>query len=73
MKSGHQFKFGTAITRNQQNKASVLSAHASPIRTWTTLPETVPSSVGLLGYPRTGLRNTYYNFFVQDDIQATRN
>src|SRR5581483_5441327 len=31
-----------------------------------------PSSVGLLGYPRTGLRNTYYNFFIQDDLQATR-
>ena len=28
--------------------------------------------MGLLGYPRTGLRNTYYNFFIQDDIQATR-
>lgn len=28
--------------------------------------------MGLLGYPRTGLRNTFYNFFIQDDWQASR-
>ena len=71
VKGGHQLKFGTAITRNQQNKALNLSAHGL-LSESGRLCRNSPSSVGLLGYPRTGLRNTYYNFFVQDDIQATR-
>jgi len=72
VKSGHQLKFGTAIARNQQNKALFFQRTVS----FANLDDFVrnsPSSVGLLGYPRTGLRNTYYNFFVQDDMQANRN
>jgi hypothetical protein len=71
VKSGHQLKFGTAITRNQQNKALNFQRSVS-YPNLDDFTRNSPSSVGLLGYPRTGLRNTYYNFFVQDDWQTTR-
>jgi hypothetical protein len=71
VKSGHQLKFGTAITRNQQNKALNFQRTVS-YPNLDDFARNSPASVGLLGYPRTGLRNTYYNFFVQDDWQATR-
>ena len=71
VKSGHQLKFGTAITRNQQNKALNFQRTVS-YPNLDDFSKNSPSSVGLLGYPRTGLRNTYYNFFIQDDVQVTR-
>jgi hypothetical protein len=71
VKGRHQLKFGTAITRNQHNKALFFQRTVS-YQNLDDFAKNSPSSVGLLGYPRTGLRNTYYNFFVQDDLQATR-
>lgn len=71
VKGRHQLKFGTAITRNQQNKALFFQRTVS-YPNLDDFARNSPSSVGLLGYPRTGLRNTYYNFFVQDDLQASR-
>jgi hypothetical protein len=71
VKRGHQLKFGTAISRNQQNKALFFQRTVS-YANLDDFARNSPSSVGLLGYPRTGLRNTYYNFFVQDDFQASR-
>ncbi len=71
VKGGHQLKFGTAISRNQQNKALFFQRTVS-YPNLDDFARNSPSSVGLLGYPRTGLRNTYYNFFVQDDWQASR-
>ena len=59
------------VTRNQQNKALFFQRTIS-YPNLDDFAKNSPSSVGLLGYPRTGLRNTYYNFFVQDDIQTTR-
>src|SRR5687768_13785762 len=71
VKGRHQFKFGTAITRNQHNKALFFQRTVS-YPNLNDFAINSPSSVGLLGYPRTGLRNTYYNFFIQDDVQATK-
>ena len=71
VKGRHQLKFGTAITRNQHNKALNFQRTVS-YPNLNDFAINSPSSVGLLGYPRTGLRNTYYNFFVQDDLQASR-
>jgi len=67
----NQFKFGTQITRNQHNKALFQQKLVS-YANLDDFTRNSPSSVGLLGYDRTGLRNTYYNFFVEDNIQATR-
>lgn len=71
VKGGHQLKFGTAIIRNQQNKALFFQRTVS-YPNLDDFAKNSPSSVGLLGYPRTGLRNTYYNFFIQDDAHVTR-
>jgi Carboxypeptidase regulatory-like domain/TonB dependent receptor len=71
VKGRNQFKFGTQIIRNQQNKALFNQMTVS----YANLDDFVrnsPSSVGILGYDRTGLRNTYYNFFAEDNIQTTR-
>jgi hypothetical protein len=67
----HQLKFGTQIVRNQDNKA--LNFQRSV--TYQTLDDfriNSPFSIGTLGQPRAGMRNTYYNFFVQDDFQVSR-
>jgi hypothetical protein len=71
VKGGHQLKFGTAIIRNQQNKALFFQRTVS-YPNLDDFARNSPASVGLLGYPRTGLRNTYYNFFIQDDARVTR-
>lgn len=71
VRGSHQLKMGTAITRNQQNKALFFQRTVS-YPNLDDFAKNSPSSVGLLGYPRTGLRNTYYNFFIQDDFQASR-
>ena len=67
----HQLKFGTQIIRNQDNK-ELRFQRTVTYQTLSELAINSPFSVGTLGQPRAGLRNTYYNFFVQDDIQVTR-
>ncbi len=67
-----EVKFGAQIIRNQDNKA----LDFQETETYLSLQDFAnnrPFSVGTLGQPRAGMRNTYYNFFAQDDIQATRN
>ncbi|MGH9667879.1 MAG: carboxypeptidase regulatory-like domain-containing protein [Bryobacteraceae bacterium] len=67
----HQLKFGTQIIRNQDNKALLFQRTV----TYNNLDDFVknsPFSVGTLGQPRRGMRNTYENFFVQDDMQVSR-
>ena len=71
VKGSHQLKFGTQIIRNQQNKALFHQKTVS-YANLNDFARNSPTSVGLLGYDRTGLRNTYYNFFAEDNIQATR-
>ncbi|MEX2264334.1 MAG: carboxypeptidase regulatory-like domain-containing protein [Bryobacteraceae bacterium] len=71
VRGSHQLKFGTQIIRNQDNKALNFQRTV----TFQTLDEFAinsPFSIGTLGQPRAGMRNTYYQFFVQDDIQVNR-
>ncbi|MDQ2947134.1 MAG: TonB-dependent receptor, partial [Acidobacteriota bacterium] len=67
----HQLKFGTQIIRNQDNKA-LLFQRTVTYNNLNDFAINSPFSVGTLGQPRRGLRNTYENFFVQDDIQVSR-
>jgi Carboxypeptidase regulatory-like domain len=71
VKGRNQFKFGTQIIRNQHNKA-LFNQKTVSYANLNDFARNSPTSVGLLGYDRTGLRNTYYNFFIEDNIQATR-
>jgi Carboxypeptidase regulatory-like domain len=71
VKGINQFKFGTQVIRNQHNKA-LFNQKTVSYANLDDFARNSPTSVGLLGYDRTGLRNTYYNFFVEDNIQATR-
>ncbi len=71
VKGNHQFKFGTQIIRNQDNKA-LLFQRTVNYQTLDDLLRNSPFSIGTLGQPRRGMRNTYFNFFVQDDILLTR-
>ena len=71
VKGKHQMKFGAQIVRNRDNKASLRQVTV----TFTTLDQFVansPFAISAGGNPRVGMRNTYYNFFFQDDIQLTR-
>jgi carboxypeptidase family protein len=72
VKGRNQFKFGTQIIRNQQNKA-LFTQQTVSYANLDDFARNSPTSVGLLGYDRTGMRNTYYNFFAEDNIQASRN
>ena len=71
VKGRHQLKFGAQIVRNQDNKALNFQRSVT-YQTLDDLARNSPFSVGTLGQPRAGMRNTYEQFFVQDDIQATR-
>lgn len=71
VKSRHQLKFGTQIVRNQDNKALNFQRTVT-YQTLDDFARNSPFSIGTLGQPRAGMRNTYNQFFVQDDIQATR-
>ncbi len=72
VKGNHQLKFGTQIIRNQDNKA-LLFQRTVTYQTLDDLAKNSPFSIGTLGQPRRGMRNTYTNFFVQDDIMVSRN
>ncbi len=66
-----QMKFGLQILRNQDNKA----LNYEETETFTSVAnffQNRPQSVGTLGQPRAGLRNTYYGAFLQDDIQWSK-
>lgn len=65
-----QIRFGGQIIRNQDNKELAFQRTV----TYTTLDDlqkNSPTSIGTLGQPRAGMRNTYYHFFVQDDVQLS--
>ena len=71
VKGRHQLKFGTQILRNQDNKELRFQRTV----TYQTLDDFAinsPFSIGTLGQPRAGLRNTYSNFYLQDDIRMSR-
>ena len=81
VKGRHQMKFGFQAIRNQVNKLTNfqrllyfwdLANGYAGIGLWSYLSNN-PYLIETVGNPTTGQRNTFYNFFVQDDIQATRN
>ena len=71
VKGRHQLKAGVQIIRNQDNKA-LLFQRTVTYNNLTDFAINSPFSVGTLGQPRRGMRNTYENFFVQDDILISR-
>ncbi|MBI3210894.1 MAG: TonB-dependent receptor [Candidatus Solibacter usitatus] len=71
-KGRHQFKFGGQIIRNQDNKELRYQRTVTFQRLEDFLANS-PFSVSTLGQPRAGMRNTYFNFFAQDDVQVSRN
>lgn len=67
----NQLAIGTQIIRNQDNKELGFQETVD----YTTLAgfaNNAPFSVGTLGQPRAGIRNTYYAFFAQDNAQVTQ-
>jgi hypothetical protein len=81
VKGRHQLKFGTDIVRNQVNKLTNfqrllyfwdLAGGYGGTGLWSYVSNN-PYLIETVGNPTTGQRNTFSNFFVQDDWQATRN
>ena len=71
VKGNHQLKFGAQIIRNQDNKA-LLFQRTVTYNSLSDFAINSPFSIGTLGQPRRGMRNTYNNLFVQDDILVSR-
>jgi hypothetical protein len=71
VKGSHQMKFGAQIIRSQQNKSLFFQKTVNYLNL-TDFAQNRPFSIGTLGYPRVGMRDTYYNFFIQDDIRLNR-
>ena len=71
VKGRHQLKFGTQIIRNQDNK-ELRFQRTVTYQTLNDFAINSPFSIGTLGQPRAGLRNTYNNYYVQDDIRVSR-
>jgi hypothetical protein len=66
---GHQqIKFGGAAIRNQVNKELGFQMIATFL-TFAQAQQNQAYSDTTLGFPRFGLRNTYYDLFFQDDYQ----
>jgi hypothetical protein len=72
VKGKHQLRFGGQVIRNRDNKASNLQGGVA-FASLDLFAANKPSSVTTIGNPTVGMRNTYYHFFVQDDIQVSRN
>jgi hypothetical protein len=77
VKGRHQVKFGGEAIWNQDNKA--LNYIPTVSFGFPTLAETVQGiqnndafSLGTIFEPRAGARNKFFNFFAQDDFQASK-
>ena len=71
-KGRHSLKFGTQVVGNRDNKA-ISFQEIVTFLTLDSLAANKPFAIQTLGQPRMGMRNKYVHFFVQDDIQATKN
>jgi hypothetical protein len=67
----NQVRFGAQIIRNQDNKELAFQRTVT-YQVLDDFARNSPTSIGTLGQPRAGMRNTYYHFFVQDDLQVSR-
>lgn len=67
----HQLKIGGQIIRNQPNKALGYQRTVSFLTFSDALANRAYSD-GTLGFPEIGIRNTYNQFFVQDNFQVNQ-
>ena len=72
IKGRHALKFGAQIVRNRDNKAITPQGYLAFL-SLDDFARNYPFLVLTIGQPRMGMRNTYNHFFIQDDIQATKN
>ncbi len=68
-KGSHQFKFGAQIVRSDMNKGRGY-AQLLNFQNLNDYVANRPFTASTIGYPRVGMRITYYNPFVQDDVQV---
>jgi hypothetical protein len=71
VKGKNQIKTGLQIIRNMQNKG-LSNEDYMVFLTLDQFAANKPFEVGTVGYPVTGIRLTYMDLFIQDDIQASR-
>ncbi len=67
----HQLKMGGQVIRNQPNKELGYQQIVSFLNFSDALLNQ-PFSNSTLGFPEIGIRNTYYQVFLQDNFQASR-
>lgn len=67
----HQLKVGAQIVRNQDNKAGVFQMNISYL-SLEDFARNAAWAISTWGQPRAGMRNTYNNFFIQDDYQVNQ-
>ena len=67
----HQIKAGGTVIRNQANKELGFQMTINYL-TFDNALQNQAYSDGTLGFPRIGIRNTYYYLFVQDNYQVSR-
>ncbi|WP_158944694.1 TonB-dependent receptor [Granulicella sp. S190] len=65
-----QIKIGGEAVRNQDNKELGYQMTVSFL-TFSAAQQNQAFSDGTLGFPRIGIRNTYYSAFLQDNIQVS--
>ena len=71
IKGRNQIKMGVQIIRNDQNKG----VNPQDIVVFLTLDQMIanhPDHIQTLGYPVTGIRLTYSNAFIQNDVQLNQ-
>jgi hypothetical protein len=73
VKGRHQLKFGAQIVRNQDNKAVLFQQFVQflGISGPFGFETNTPFFVYTLGWPRVGMRGTYWAFFVNDDFKVS--
>ncbi len=71
VKGRHQLKMGGQIIRNQPNKELGFQQTISYL-TFSDALANQAFSDGTLGFPEIGIRNTYAQFFIQDNFQASK-
>jgi hypothetical protein len=69
LKGRHQLKFGAQIVRNQDNKAVLLQKFVQFLDI-SGFETNTPFFIYTLGWPRVGMRGTYWAFFVNDDLKV---
>lgn len=71
VKGRNQFKFGMQVVRNQDNKAALPQEFVAFLSI-DDFAANFPFYVMTYGWPRVGMRGTYYAAFAQDDIQVNK-